>query len=116
LLTSSAKAKGRALQQLVQRALLRAFPSLTDQDVRSTSMGMQGEDVQLSPAARRLFPYQIETKAHATFAIYKMYEQAESHGVYEPLLIIKGNHKTPLAIISADHLLELIRKNNESKV
>ena len=33
---SSAKAKGRRLQQLVRDKILALFPALTDQDVRST--------------------------------------------------------------------------------
>ena len=58
----SAKAKGRKLQQVVRDGVLKRFPSLEPDDVRSTSMGAGGEDVQLSPVARRLFPYQVECK------------------------------------------------------
>ena len=73
-------------------------------------MGAQGEDVTLSSAARRLVPFQIETKAYATFAIYKHYEQATEHGDHEPLLIIKGNHKKPLAVIDAEQFFNLLKK------
>lgn len=54
--TSSAKAKGRRHQQWVRDKIYETFPVLEDGDVRSTSMGAGGEDLQLSPAARRLFP------------------------------------------------------------
>ena len=62
---SSSKAKGRRLQQAVRDGILEAFPALEPDDVKSTSMGAGGEDVQLSPAARKLFPYQIECKPKA---------------------------------------------------
>ncbi len=60
--TSSCKAKGRNLQKWVRDLILESFPSLEADDVRSTSMGAGGEDVQLSPAARKLFPYSLECK------------------------------------------------------
>ncbi len=79
-------------------------------------MGAQGEDVTLSSAARKLIPYQIETKAHASFAVYKHYEQAAEHGEHEPLLVIKGNHKKPLVVIDAEEFFKLLTriKNSES--
>lgn len=109
--TSSAKAKGRTLQQKVRDLILKAFPSLKEDDVRSTSMGNQGEDVQLSPAARSLFPFTVECKSYAKFAVYQHYEQAKSHkDGYIPLLVIKANYKEPLAVLSLDDLLALIKK------
>ena len=41
----SAKAKGRRLQQIVCQDLLELFPSLEADDIRSTSMGCNGEDI-----------------------------------------------------------------------
>ena len=45
----SCKSKGRRFQQKVARAILDVFPHLTEDDVRSTSMGAPGEDIQMSP-------------------------------------------------------------------
>lgn len=102
--TSSCKAKGRSLQQLVRDMILSTFKKLHPDDVKSTSMGAQGEDVQLSPAARKLFPFSVECKAYKTFAIYTHYEQAKANCPKgsQPLLIIKGNHKKPLAVVDAE--------------
>jgi len=108
--TQSAKAKGRKLQQVVRDGVLERFPSLEPDDVRSTSMGAGGEDVQLSPAARRLFPYQVECKSLASFAVYKHYEQATGHNEYEPLLVIKQNRSKPLAVVDLEHFLDLVRR------
>lgn len=106
---SSAKAKGRTFQQMVKAAILAKNPELEDDDVRSTSMGAGGEDLQLSPAARRLVPFQIECKSRARISVYEWFKQAAEHGKHEPLLIVKQDRSEPLAIIRADTLLGLIR-------
>lgn len=108
--TQSAKAKGRKLQQHVRDGILERFPTLEPDDVRSTSMGAGGEDVQLSPAARQLFPYQVECKSLASVAVYKHYEQATGHDDYEPLLVIKQNRSKPLAVVDLEHFLDLVRR------
>lgn len=109
---SSAKAKGRKLQQWVRDAVLRLFPQLEPDDVRSTSMGANGEDVLLSPAARRLFPYSIECKNLNKIAVYNYYEQAVSNCPKgsEPLLIIKQNRSKPLAVVDAEYFMEKMEK------
>ena len=76
-------------------------------------MGAGGEDVQLSTKARELFPYQIECKNKAKYAVYTDYAQAETHGTCEPLLIIKQNHKKPLAVVDAEHFFFLVRTMHE---
>jgi len=102
LKTASAKNKGRLLQQWVRDQILSRFPSLTIDDVRSTSMGAGGEDIQLSKAARDLFPYTVECKSNARIAVYKFYEQAQAHGKGEPIVVIKQNRSKPLVIVDAE--------------
>jgi len=105
----SAKNKGRALQKYVRDRILQTFTNLEPDDVKSTSMGSTGEDVQLSPAARKLVPYQIECKNKATSQIHTYYEQAQSHGDHEPLVIVKKDRDVVLAIVSLDHFLKLLK-------
>jgi hypothetical protein len=108
--TSSAKAKGRKLQQLVRDKIIKLLTprGVVEDDVKSTGMGQGGEDVQLSPLARKYLPVSIECKKYAKFAIYGPYEQAEkASGTYEPLLVIQGDRKIPLAIVSLDYYLSL---------
>ena len=62
---SSAKAKGRLMQQQLMRALLAKFPQLEKDDITSRSMGANGSDLLLSPAARKLIPYDFECKSLA---------------------------------------------------
>ena len=73
----SAKAKGRRLQQIVRDSILSRFPVLTQDDVRSTSMGAGGEDVQLSSQARTLFPYSIECKNQERLNLWSSLDQAK---------------------------------------
>jgi hypothetical protein len=108
---ASAKNKGRSFQNYVRDLLLHRFPLLEKDDVKSTSMGAQGEDIQLSPAARKWIPYQIECKSKATSQIHTYYEQAATHGKYEPLVIVKKDRDIPLAIVSLDHFLSLLQEN-----
>lgn len=110
----SAKAKGRRLQQWTRDKLLEYFPVLAADDVRSTSMGNGGEDVQLSPAARKLFPYQIECKNKREVAVCGWYEQAQEHGEHEPILVVKEDYGKPLVVIDAEHFFQLIKRLNES--
>ena len=107
----SAKAKGRKLQQWVRDLLLESFPSLEPDDVRSTSMGCGGEDLQLSPAARKLFGFSVECKNVERLNVYDAFEQASANsGDHEPLLIMKKNRKRPLVVMDAESFVKLIKK------
>jgi len=107
---SSAKQKGRLLQQWVRDKIIQYAPELREGDVKSTSMGAGGEDVQLSPAARDLYPIQIECKSRSKMAVYEDYKQAASHGTHEPVVIIKQNQCKPLAVVDADFFFRNFRK------
>ena len=113
--TASGKAKGRKHQQWTRDQILALHPTaLLPDDVKSTSMGAGGEDVQLSPAARRLVPYSVECKAHKSFAFYKIMEQAAANSPKgsEPLVIIKGDRKKPLAVVDAEHFFKLTTRGD----
>ena len=76
-------------------------------------MGASGEDILLSPAARKLFPFSVECKAQEKLNIWSSLEQAEdnSNG-HVPLLIFKRNRTKTYAVLEFDKLLKLL---NESK-
>lgn len=109
---ASAKAKGRKFQQEVRDTILHAFPSLTKDDVRSTSMGAGGEDIQLSSAARKLFPYSVECKHRANYAFYKDWDQAVNNAPKKsiPILVAKANHRPPVVIMELDHFMKIATK------
>lgn len=108
--TSSAKAKGRKHQQVVRDKitdLLKPY-GVVAEDVKSTSMGVSGVDVQLSPFAKSFLPIAVECKSLASSAVYKLYEQAECYKDQgEPVLFLKANHKKPLAIMDMDYYFKL---------
>ena len=104
----SRKAKGRNLQKEVVSVIIKNFPHLSEDDVRSTSSGAAGEDVLLSKAARAVFPFSIECKATERFNLWDAYKQAESNaGEYEPLVIHRKNRTKPVAIVSLEYLVDL---------
>lgn len=109
---ASAKSKGRRLQQWVRDTILSLFPSLEPDDVKSTSMGAGGEDVQLSPAARKLLPISVECKSYSKIGVYKWYDQAISNCPpgSEPVLVVKMDRKKPLVVVDADHYFKLRSK------
>lgn len=108
--TASRKAKGRKLQQLVRDSILKKFPHLTIDDVRSTAMGQGGMDIQLSPLAGASFPYAVECKRNKSFAVYGPYSQASTNaGKYEPLLVIQGDRQKPLVVVDLEHFMELVK-------
>lgn len=107
---ASAKAKGRKFQQWVRDRLISLLSpfGIVAEDVKSTSMGAGGEDVQLSPLARNFLPISIECKSHKSMAVYKLYDQAKANaGEYRPVLFIKANNREPLVVIDADEYLSL---------
>ena len=109
----SAKNKGKRLQNQVRDLILEKFQQLEEDDVRSTTMGDSGEDVLLSPFARRLFPFSIECKNQEKLNIWSSLEQAENNsGSHIPLLIFKRNRTKTYSVLEFDKLLELL---DESK-
>lgn len=107
LTPQSAKAKGRRLQQWVRDKILLKIPGLRAGDVVSTPMGVNGTDIQLSPHALDILPIQTECKSNKSFAVYKIYEQAKEHGDTEPVVFLKADFKRPLAVVDAEHYLDL---------
>ena len=107
--TSSAKAKGRRLQQDVIQLLLKYFPELEPDDVINTSMGAGGEDIKLSPKARKCLPVSIECKNVEKVNIWASYEQAKANAKeWEPLLVIKRNRTKPLAVVDLEWFLNML--------
>lgn len=106
----SAKAKGRKLQQHVRDRLIEVF-DLTRDDVRSTSMGAGGEDIQLSSYARMRIPISFECKSKARYAVYQDYWQAcDNAGGRVPAVVIKQNNAQPLIVMDLDHFLKFLKE------
>lgn len=110
---SSKKQKGRYLQNLVRDRIIKLYPVLGKDDIRTSLMSENGADVKLtSHTARKLFPYSVECKNRQDYRqIYKAFKQAQRHTAYEPLLILKMNRERPIAIVDMEHFFELLGKD-----
>ena len=107
----SAKNKGKRLQNKIRDLILEKFDSLEKADVRSITMGDSGEDILLSPAARRLIPFSVECKNQEKLNIWGALEQAEENsGNHAPLVIFKRNRTKTYAVLEFDKLLELLNE------
>jgi hypothetical protein len=113
----SAKAKGRRLQQQVVGDLLLAFPHLSEDDIRSTSMGASGEDIQMSTAARQSIPFSFEAKNQERVNIWSSIEQARSNtpSAATPAVIFKKNNEQPHVVIPWKSFIELINPSTSNQ-
>ena len=104
----SAKNKGKRLQNSVRDLILEKFQQLEEDDVRSITMGDSGEDILLSPAARKLFPFSVECKNQERLNLWEAYSQAESNcGDHQPIVFLKKNNHKPLVLVDADYFVGL---------
>jgi hypothetical protein len=105
--TSSAKAKGRKLQQWFTQLLVETL-RIDEEDIESRPMGSQGEDIIMGKQTRQVFPYSVECKNQEAVNVWKAYEQAtENCKGYEPLVVIKRNRTKPLVLVDAEYFVKL---------
>lgn len=106
----SCKNKGRLLQQRVRNDLLKTFVHLSEEDIRSTSMGAAGEDILLSNAARLSIPFSFEAKNQERMNMWEAIHQAKSNTPenVDYAVVFKKNNEQPHIAISWDAFLKLI--------
>ena len=108
----SAKNKGKRLQNTVRNILAEKYNDVLEEgDFKSTTMGEAGIDIQLSPAARRIFPWAVECKNQEAISIWKCLQQAEDAGIDEglkPLLVFKRNRSKTYVTLELEDFLGLL--------
>ena len=105
--TQSAKSKGRRLQQWVRDVLVESL-NIHPEDIESRSMGAGGEDLIMSRAARKSFPYSVECKNQEKINIWSAYQQAQENSKgYTPIVVLKRNNVKPLILIDAESFIDL---------
>ena len=108
----SAKAKGRKLQNLVVKELRKAYPELEDDDIKSQIMGVSGEDIVLSPLAKRLIGLSFECKNQERLNLWDSLTQAETNSEERtPVLVFKKNRSQVYAAIPFKYLIKLLSTN-----
>jgi hypothetical protein len=111
------KAKGRRLQNYMRDLLRKMFPSLEEDDIKSQIMGMCGEDIVLSPAAKKIIPYSFECKNVEKLNIWSAIEQASKNCEdRQPVVVIKRNRTKTYAVVEVNHFIDLISSNPNNNV
>lgn len=112
---ASRKSKGRLLQNLIVQKIREYFPKLTENDVKSTPMGMNASDVWLSEEALRCFPFEVEAKNCETFQVWKTLKQCEDRAEKNgriPLVVFKRNRTKPYCIIDLNVFMTIMKAAN----
>ena len=98
----SSKAKGRRLQNFVRDKLREIYtPELHEDDIKSQTMGMTGEDIVFSPAAREMCSFSFECKNVERLQMWQAIEQCETNksDISAPAIVFKKNGKDPYIAI-----------------
>jgi len=106
----SRKIKGRRLSKYVRKKILKAFPHLKARDIIEATEGQNGPDLILSKVAKKLVPFNWELKNQQRMVtVYKWFAQASKNTKETPVIVCKMNSREPLAIISFDSFVDLIK-------
>jgi len=110
--TSSAKAKGRRLQNWVGQkvAKLTGFACGADEPIEPRRMGQNGVDIRLESQVRRVFPYSIECKNTEKWSVNKAIEQvkADQYPNTDWLVVLAKNRTKPVVVLDAEVFFELL--------
>lgn len=107
---SSAKAKGRRLQDEVLKTLHIKYPELREGDIKTAIMGESGEDIILSPAAQDCIPLSIECKYQERINIWQALSQAEQNASErKPCVVFRRNRSETYVAMKFEDLLELLQ-------
>ncbi len=112
--TSSAKAKGRRLQNEVRELLLEYFKDqLEDGDIKTALMGESGEDIKRSPLAKKILPFSFECKNQEKLNIWSALEQATTNcGEGDSAVVVfKRNRSDTYIALKFEDFLELLRRS-----
>jgi len=109
MLTSSCKAKGRRLQNLVCSHFRSVF-GLGVLDVRPAIMGERGCDIKFSSFGSSLVPFDVECKNVERLNLWGSWSQCSTNCSVGrvPLLVISRNRDDVLCCLRFDDLLHLL--------
>lgn len=113
--TRSNKNKGALGQKEVMKMIYDHVEGLEEGDLVSNPMGNPGEDIWMSPAARKKFPYQVEVKRKKRIGACRYMEQASEHGHHTPLAFFREDRKPWFVMMHVGEFFELLKKANRDE-
>ena len=113
----SSKAKGRRLQNYVRDMLRDVYTQLHPDDIKSQTMGMTGEDIVRTPAAKKVCTFSFECKNVEKLQIWKAIEQCETNrpDCSSSAIVFKKNGKEPYVAIPFTVFCDMLQAENEAK-
>ena len=114
----ASKAKGRRLQNYVRDMLRDVYSQLHEDDIKSQTMGMTGEDIVRSPAAREACAFSFECKNVERLQMWQAIEQCEENCKIPniPAIVFKKNGKEPYVAIPFTVFCDMLQFENEGRV
>lgn len=106
----SAKSKGVRLQNRIVRKLHERFGALEEGDIKPAVMGESGIDIILSPAAKKLIPFDIESKNQERLNIWAALSQAKANAQDDriPAVVFSRNRSPDYIALPFDAFLDLL--------
>ena len=114
----SSKAKGRRLQNYVRDLLREVYcNSLEHDDIKGQTMGMGGEDIVRSPAAKERCTFSFECKNVERLQIWRAIEQCETNQPEHssPAIVFKKNGKQPYVSIPFTVFCDMLQLEEDYK-
>ena len=114
----ASKAKGRRLQNYVRDILRDVYPQLHEDDIKSQTMGMTGEDIVRSPAAKEVCAFSFECKNVERLQIWRAIEQCEANkpDCSAPAIVFKKNGKQPYVALPFTVFCDMLQQENEERI
>jgi len=113
--TSSAKAKGRRLQQWVAKQIskITGLPCGKDEVIESREMGQAGTDVKLYGLAKEKFPFSVECRNRETWSIPAFVEDAKKYKEKgtDWLLFVTKNRYGNLVVMDAEVFFDIYEQH-----
>jgi len=111
---SSAKAKGRSLQQWACQKIseITGYKWGKDEAIESRGMGQTGVDVRMERRVRMAFPFSVECKYQESWSIPAWVDQARKNILpgTDWLLIVRRNRIDPIVIMDGERFFQIQRE------
>jgi hypothetical protein len=115
----SRKSKGRKLQNYIRDIFRSIFKEQLElEDIESRQMGGAGTDIVLTPAAKKIIPFDIECKNQEKFNLNSAMKQAVDNAKPDriPLVVFTKNKDNIYVSLTLNDLLKLLYPDWYSKV